>query len=1018
MAPSNPHMVEFVNKKDVPPEFYILYDMVEKKIWGVKRDQYMDFVNHYFINHQNGESVHLTMDLAFARTHSLMFDIDIKVDSTCKREDIENYLTSVVKPIITSTFCQLTCYTFILASRRDGYGLHVHFPEFVISHDDYIIFCTQLQPQLEFKSQNFTASLDIVKNFNLSHSSKPNTRAYTPFSINFVENSKVLILPVLSREHHAANVDYVRKHFRMKKCNTNTFFREIINLPYDILLKKTFLHMMPVCYQSNVFQIHYPTFIGYEDKLNCQIIGHFTFMGAHLYQIYKEFNFSIDFKNTFDSVAYKYIMSRGMRITDFTTENHALNQWFEQSQTCCNLREDIFKNINFILRQDNQNNPTFQNMEHPLKTIMEFDNGYYFLPVFYALCNYLKLPSSTLVNELTNVLSSPVLLHEIGKINDEIMAEIASYFTIDTILYCGSNLASKSNKFANKLESVLVDMKSLIESCTTTDDLAQIIVRIVNRYVPIMVATMKGSCNKTPKKYMWNIVKEQWQEYKSDIEIKYIVTNINNKIKKMLKGRTEKVKMAQNLNIYDVVATISSETNMDRVDIMMDKHKWHLKTPAGVLDLLTGHVGATVPEFFLSDINLGIPLSREKLMGIRTDSQLIKVYQTLVSKDFFRCYLKNLFLDLTDDFFDTLKVTAQEFNIYDETNELVMSMLNFYVHICKYMSFEFDLLEYMLDVLASILIATNYARHFYILQGITGNGKSKFFEMITKLFEGYCQPIRNVNLQPGKGINAQPELAAGLFSKRIVAIEEMHGNIDENLIKELTGNSFTSFRKLYENNQGGIPTAKLIASTNKPPCCTATEAFNARVIAIPFSSEFKPFYSIKKTSYQVKNNKYKMETNDNIVNMSYKGFFAILYIRLFENIDMQNGYLNLRPEPDVIVEFKDFYMSMTSIYMQFKQFADVQIIPGATTTENDLISAVRQFLKDTKKTGSIDQQQIVKEFNEEFKNYKRTETQDSLFESSALDDYLEEMPPAKKRKMDCIVFYEGIAIKNLKKIRI
>ncbi|GFS28925.1 uncharacterized protein NPIL_66031, partial [Nephila pilipes] len=78
-----------------------------------------------------------------------------------------------------------------------------------------------------------------------------------------------------------------------------------------------------------------------------------------------------------------------------------------------------------------------------------------------------------------------------------------------------------------------------------------------------------------------------------------------------------------------------------------------------------------------------------------------------------------------------------------------------------------------------------------------------------------------VNLQLGKGINAQPEVASSLLRKCIIAIEELSSRIDENLVKELTGNSQTSFRNLYEQNMGGRPSAKLFASTNTAPICTA-----------------------------------------------------------------------------------------------------------------------------------------------------------------------------------------------------
>ncbi|GFX29275.1 SF3 helicase domain-containing protein [Trichonephila clavipes] len=110
--------------------------------------------------------------------------------------------------------------------------------------------------------------------------------------------------------------------------------------------------------------------------------------------------------------------------------------------------------------------------------------------------------------------------------------------------------------------------------------------------------------------------------------------------------------------------------------------------------------------------------------------------------------------------------------------------------------------------------------------------------MISKVFGGYGHTIRSVNLQQSNcGLQAQPELASSIFNCRIVVVEEMSGKLNENVVKEITGNSTVSFNK-NEQNQGGIPSAKIFASTNSLPECIATEAFKDRVVAIPFEAVF------------------------------------------------------------------------------------------------------------------------------------------------------------------------------------
>lgn len=1013
MSDTNQFLIEYANKKDVPLDSYIIYDMKNFKTFALKRENYIPFSILHCVKQENK---HYCLDLAFSRTHGLIFDIDFS--GTYNSEIVQTYIIEHLTPVLQYTF-KNTYFSFITSFRPNG-GLHLHFPELNINHDDYILLCQQLQPQLKWeKYKTFSITLDIPKNFNLAFCSKTNTPAYKIFTISFCNNGAMNTLSLVDVPAFSHYFEDFKKKFKKVKKNdrTKSIIQEIIDLKTvkDILLKLN-VYTMPIIFIEHLSRISFNTHIVNQIRSEYLEIANFTLNEKCTYYIYKSPFINVESKNIYSNPCFKFINAKRNGIKDFYTQNYALKQWFKISERTSNLqKDDIFREINELLIEDNL---SFLKDPHPLKTIMEYDNNIYFLPVFYALRNYLNITTIELVDQLSNILTCTDLLRKIRSINDTIIKEISKNFTCNTILYCGSNLVSKSEKFGDKLKHVVLEMKFSIESCMTSDDIGNVIIRIIDRYVPIMVAVLKNTCA-SPKKYMWNIGREQWQVFTSDQEVKYIIGNIVYYIRTHIgSSNSEIFELCKNVPEKDVCCKIISEASMDRVCIKMDNHKWHLKTQVGVLDLLTGHVGNIVPEFFLSDTTLGIPCKRDELLSLPTNDIFLNLYETLISKRFFRTYLKNLFLDKTDCFFKTLKQTTEEFGIVTSENTYMESMLHFYVHICKYMTFEYDLLLYFLDILSSLLISTNYARHFYILQGVTGNGKSKFFEMLTKVFEGYCQSIRNVNLK-STGLVAQPELATGLFSKRIVTIEEMHGNIDENLVKELTGNSQTSFRKLYQNNEGGIPSAKLFASTNRPPSCIASEAFNARIVAIPFNSEFRTKFNNFKTSVQVTNNQYKLETSDNIVNQSYIGFFLLIYIHLLKNINFNDGHVQIRNEPEIISEFKDQYMSMTSIYTLFKQFADVQIIKGTMTTENDLISAIRQYLTETKRMGTTDQQLICKEFNEEFKMYRKTTTQDCIYTESLYnyEDEDDEGSQSKKQKMDTIVFYDGIAIKKLKKYK-
>ncbi|GFT51842.1 SF3 helicase domain-containing protein [Trichonephila clavipes] len=322
-----------------------------------------------------------------------------------------------------------------------------------------------------------------------------------------------------------------------------------------------------------------------------------------------------------------------MKIENLQTENYALKKWLKYFKNTSIVLKDTFEIINKKIVEDNVR---YLNDVHPIKTIMEFNDYYYGLPVFLALLKELNVTSHQLINKLRNILSTNEFLNKMEKINPTILESISKEFSINTILYCGSNLCSKTKHFGDKLTSVVLDMKKSIESCISSDEMSDIILKILKRYSPVIVAHLKHSCKK-PIRYYWNIVKEQWQEVLNDNDIKSILVNIKVKIKKVFLNSDVQVKIedfCKNVDVNVILAVITSESNMDRLTIQMDQHKWYIKTEYGILDLLTGNVSGVVPEFYLSDNTLYLSLDRFQLINLRTDEKLIHTYNVITSKSF------------------------------------------------------------------------------------------------------------------------------------------------------------------------------------------------------------------------------------------------------------------------------------------------------------------------------------------------------------------------------------------------
>lgn len=565
------------------------------------------------------------------------------------------------------------------------------------------------------------------------------------------------------------------------------------------------------------------------------------------------------------------------------------------------------------------------------------------------------------------------------------------------------------------MKAIVENNRRAILSVTTVEQMYELLLSMQERHLPIYVFKLRNALKK-PSRYVWNALTESWQEVTNDREITDHMQNLWTTLKRFCTKHRQSGAMdgpdeelVNKLNVSTVVSTIMSDTAMERKDIQMDIHKWFLRLQDGVLDLLTGHIGGVVPEFFISDrkVSLGIPRLHMMLL-CNQSPPLQDLYDLLVQKSFFQKYLQSLCLDRQPTVTDAL------LSLVSSSDPLAISMLHFYANLCKFTSFEYHLLMFMLDVLASVFIGTNYMRKFFVWKGLTRNGKSKLFELMGSVLGGYYHSIQSENLTPGHSANnATPELASTLFSCRMVTTEELDKRLDENRVKQITGNSFVTFRNMYEQNSGGIPTAKIFATTNNYPDCKASEAFRDRIIAIPFQAEFSDTPPAK-TSEQIESNIFPKEVH--VVEQSYKGCFFMLYYHLRQNMHPEDRLLYYRQVPEHVQEFTEDYLTHADIYVQFKLYMDVQLKVGFQTTYNDVTSAVRQYLKTTRNI-SFHESDLIAAFENEFSHLRQTDIQ---ITASSSYNYMnmgeEEEGGGKKPKLDTsLVFFDGVVIKNLRR---
>ncbi|GBN19691.1 hypothetical protein AVEN_261776-1 [Araneus ventricosus] len=1028
---------------------FILYSL-NGGIFYVKRKEFPSFSYYWCVE---SKFPPFTLDLASAQQHALIFDLDFHATSVNQISSISLQLLSCIHSTLKLLFLpNVKHFTYVIAARSRGKGLHVHLPEFVISHDDYILLCEHLKTPLGFQEENRgTYSLDILQNVMLAGSNKPDAYPYRPVTMIYVDEKETYRLDVRST-HLSEQLTALKKSFKRVKYNTNSFFRTFLFLEEQQAAQHLRQLMMPVVslFQP-VYKLSFATVIGSMSSES----GDLRDIATFTYKRSDELGFVCKGKQLlFDGShflkTFQYVRFNAFLMESLETNNAALKRWYERALYALPEKvrcDPAFDKINQTLRE---NNSKFVHDPNPIKTILEYNRGYYFLPTFYASCKCLNIPSNQMVHRLKPMLDEALhpLLDRLEQLDPSHTQLIMNHLTQQTITFCGNNLCERHARYRDKLKQIVNDSTRAILSVTTPAQMVELLRRLQESHFPIQVMRLSNSLRKASA-FIWNCLTESWQEIQADKEKESHMGNLWNAIGTWLEEYRKTgnyggpdPQVLDRFSIGFVMSTITSDSNMERKTVQMDRHKWFIRTQDGLWDILTGHVGGTVPELFLSDRKLGVEFSRSELSKLFHDSkELEQLYDVLTDHAFFMTYLKALFTDRTDDLYDTLHEMIREELPHLAENTRALSMMHFYVHLCKYTGFERDLLMYLMDVLASVLIATNYERKFFVMKGETSNGKSKLFEILGRVFGGYYHCIQSDNLKPGNSsTNATPDLASTLFNCRIVTTEELEGKLNENRVKQITGNSCVVFRNMYEPSQGGIPTAKLFTTTNNLPDCRATEAFQDRVTAIPFLSKFVN-KAPTTTSEQVRLNRFGKE--EYVVERSYVGCFLMMVYHLKRYIDIKDGLLHYRDEPPSVVEYTKLYLFNTDVYNQFKTHMDVQVNVNTMTTMSDLRSAVRQFLKNTKNNTTPETDLILK-FEEEFSEYRRRsdiqlgsirytsildqENEPLFLENSSLQEGVEarkrslrEMETSQRKKLKKsfetdVVFYENVVIRNLKRV--
>lgn len=210
-----------------------------------------------------------------------------------------------------------------------------------------------------------------------------------------------------------------------------------------------------------------------------------------------------------------------------------------------------------------------------------------------------------------------------------------------------------------------------------------------------------------------------------------------------------------------------------------------------------------------------------------------------------------------------------------------------------------EIIDFMQRVCGYCMTSSTREQCMFILYGKGNNGKSKFIETIAHILGDYAKncPSSTFIQKQNPGI---PNDIARLKSARLVTAQETNQNItlDEELIKQLTGNKIITARFLNKEFFDFEPTFKIFLSTNHKPNIRGTdEGIWRRIHMIPFNMK------IEKDKIDINLGDILLKESSGILNWMINGYLEYKNIGLKVPEKIKESTQIYREEEDDIGQF-------------------------------------------------------------------------------------------------------------------
>lgn len=241
---------------------------------------------------------------------------------------------------------------------------------------------------------------------------------------------------------------------------------------------------------------------------------------------------------------------------------------------------------------------------------------------------------------------------------------------------------------------------------------------------------------------------------------------------------------------------------------------------------------------------------------------------------------------------------------YDETNDKIKEVLNFFDHIQP----DTEMKNYLLYKLSSFLEGVQRDQKFEIWTGTGANGKGRILKLLLDSFGDYgCTIPITLLTKPRSDSNSVTPALAMTKGKRCCAFQEPENDdkIYVGHMKNITGGDKLMARSLYSDPVEFYPQFKTILACNKLPDIPSADGGTwRRIRVVPFETKFVD-------NPKESNERQKINNIDDLITEWRSAFMSLLLEK----------YKNYRKygidEPAKVLIHTNEYQNISDIYMEF-----------------------------------------------------------------------------------------------------